>query len=414
MRGLASDGGLIMPYYIPSLKKSLINNLNNLTLQEIAFEISKLFISNKIPLNSLQTIIEKAINFSAPLFKLNSNTGILELFNGPTLAFKDFGARFMAQFMGYYLDKMNNKIDILVATSGDTGSAVASAFYGIDGINVYILYPSGMVSQVQEKQLTTFGKNITALEIKGSFDDCQNLVKKAFVDKEIKKKLNLTSANSINIARLIPQTFYYFEAYKQIADKYDNVIFSVQSGNLGNLTAGLFAKKLGLPITKFIAANNSNNAFSNYINTKIYKSKPTIKTISNAMDVGNPSNFIRILKIYNEKHYSIVKDINSSYQSDKNTLKEIESIYKKDGYLIDPHGAVASLALKQYIKEENPKNYYGVILETAHPSKFNDILKDKLNINVELPDSIKHTLEQKKISIKLSKTYSSFKEFLLS
>lgn len=413
MRGLASDGGLIMPYYIPSLKKSLINNLNNLTFQEIAFEISKLFISNKIPLNSLQTIIEKAINFKAPLFKLNSNTGILELFNGPTLAFKDFGARFMAQFMGYYLNKMNNKIDILVATSGDTGSAVASAFYGIDGINVYILYPSGMVSQVQEKQLTTFGKNITALEIKGSFDDCQNLVKKAFVDTEIKKKLNLTSANSINIARLIPQTFYYFEAYKQIADKYDNVIFSVPSGNLGNLTAGLFAKKLGLPITKFIAANNSNNAFSNYINTKIYKSKPTIKTISNAMDVGNPSNFIRILKIYNEKHYSIVKDINSSFHSDKNTLKEIEYLYKKDGYLIDPHGAVASLALKQYIKEENPKNYYGVILETAHPSKFNDILKDKLNINVELPDSIKHTLEQKKNSIKLSKTYSLFKEFLL-
>ncbi len=414
MRGLASDGGLIMPQYIPALKKSFINNLNNLTFQEIAFEISKLFITDKIPSNSLQTIIEKAINFKAPLYKLNSNTGILELFYGPTLAFKDFGARFMAQFMNYYVDKMNNKIDILVATSGDTGSAVASAFYGIDGINVYILYPSGMVSQVQEKQLTTFGNNITALEIKGSFDDCQNLVKKAFVDKEINEKYNLTSANSINIARLIPQSFYYFEAYKQITDKYDNVIFSVPSGNLGNLTAGLFAKKMGLPITKFIAANNFNNVFSNYIKTKIFKSKPTIKTISNAMDVGNPSNFIRIFKLYNEKHGLIVKDINSSYHSDEDTLKEIKYLYKKYSYLIDPHGAVASLALKKYIKEENPENYYGVILETAHPFKFNDILKNILNINVEIPDSIKHSLEQKKVSIKLSNTYSLFKEFLLS
>ncbi|HED08064.1 MAG TPA: threonine synthase [Ignavibacteria bacterium] len=414
MRGLASDGGLIMPQYIPALKKSFINNLNNLTFQEIAFEISKLFITDKIPSNSLQTIIEKAINFKAPLYKLNSNTGILELFYGPTLAFKDFGARFMAQFMNYYVDKMNNKIDILVATSGDTGSAVASAFYGIDGINVYILYPSGMVSQVQEKQLTTFGNNITALEIKGSFDDCQNLVKKAFVDKEINEKYNLTSANSINIARLIPQSFYYFEAYKQITDKYDNVIFSVPSGNLGNLTAGLFAKKMGLPITKFIAANNFNNVFSNYIKTKIFKSKPTIKTISNAMDVGNPSNFIRIFKLYNEKHYSIVKDINSSYHSDEDTLKEIKYLYKKYNYLIDPHGAVASLALKKYIKEENPENYYGVILETAHPFKFNDILKNILNINVEIPDSIKHSLEQKKVSIELSNTYSLFREFLLS
>jgi len=271
-----------------------------------------------------------------------------------------------------------------------------------------------MVSQVQEKQLTTFGNNITALEIKGSFDDCQNLVKKAFVDKEINEKYNLTSANSINIARLIPQSFYYFEAYKQITDKYDNVIFSVPSGNLGNLTAGLFAKKMGLPITKFIAANNFNNVFSNYIKTKIFKSKPTIKTISNAMDVGNPSNFIRIFKLYNEKHGLIVKDINSSYHSDEDTLKEIKYLYKKYSYLIDPHGAVASLALKKYIKEENPKNYYGVILETAHPFKFNDILKNILNINVEIPDSIKHSLEQKKVSIKLSNTYSLFKEFFLS
>jgi len=414
MHGLAPDGGLYMPATIPTLEKSFIKNLSDHTFQDIVFKIADNFVEGEIPENKLSEIIEDAINFPAPLVKLNDNISVLELFHGPTLAFKDFGARFMSRAMSYFAEKSDKKINILVATSGDTGSAVASGFYGAEFIDVYILYPSGKVSEIQEKQLTTLDKNVTALEIDGTFDDCQKLVKSAFVDEEIKSAINLSSANSINIARLIPQTFYYFEAYKQIENKKDDIYFSIPSGNLGNLTAGLIAKKMGLPITKFIGATNSNSVFTEFINTCKFNPRPSVQTLSNAMDVGNPSNLARIVDLYDHDNSIIMKNISSNSHNDLQTIEMMKSTYEKYNYVIDPHGAVGLLALEEFISENNIEEYSSVVFETAHPAKFKDTVENALGIDVELPEVLQKCISKEKKSTKLSNDYSEFKEYLLN
>ena len=412
-KGLSPDGGLFMPEFIPQLNKTFLENLDRYSIQEIGFEVAKLFVENEIPDADLKNIIDDAINFDAPLVELDNNISILELFHGPTLAFKDFGARFMARTMNFFLRNQNEEVNILVATSGDTGSAVASGFYGIDGINVFLLYPSGKVSDIQEKQLTTFDKNITALEIEGTFDDCQRLVKAAFIDDELDAKMKLSSANSINIARLIPQSFYYFNAYKQIKNKSDEIIYSIPSGNLGNITAGLFAKKMGLPISKFIGATNSNSIFTEFIAKGEYEPRPSVQTLSNAMDVGAPSNLVRIQSLYNE-HSVILKDIASNTHNDFETIEKIKEIHEKYNYKIDPHGAVGLLALEQYVTEEKLENYSGVVFETAHPAKFKDTVENALSIDIEIPEALQKSISKKKKSILLSNDYSEFKEYLLT
>ncbi|MBU0472932.1 MAG: threonine synthase [Bacteroidetes bacterium] len=412
MKGLSPDGGLFMPEFIPQLEDSFINSLSKYSIREIGLEVAKKFIGDEIPLNVLKNIIDDAINFDAPLVKLDDKISVLELFHGPTLAFKDFGARFMARTMGYFIRNSNEEINILVATSGDTGSAVASGFYGVEGINVYLLYPSGKVSEIQEKQLTTFDKNITAIEIEGTFDDCQKLVKTAFLDDEINLKMKLSSANSINIARLIPQSFYYFNAYKQITEKNKEIIFSIPSGNLGNLTAGLMAKKMGLPISKYIGATNSNSIFTEFIQSGKYEPRPSVKTISNAMDVGAPSNLARIESLYDE-HLVILKDIASNTHNDMQTIDKMREIYQKYNYTIDPHGAVGLLALEQYVAEEKLDNYCGVVFETAHPAKFKDVVDGVLNTDIEIPEELQNSINKEKKSILLSSEYEVFKEYLL-
>jgi len=408
MQGLAEDGGLFMPTNIPSLPKEFFTKINSLNFQEIAFEIAKTLIQ-EIPEKELEKIVYESINFDAPLKEVEKNIYALELFHGPTLAFKDFGARFMARIMSHFINKSNRKITIIVATSGDTGSAVASGVYKVPGIRVFLLYPSNKVSKIQEQQLTTMGKNIQALEIDGTFDDCQRLVKSAFIDEELKNIFatnndSLGSANSINIARLIPQSFYYFYAYSQLKNK-DHSIFSIPSGNLGNLTAGLIAKKMGLPIRKFIAANNANNSFTEYLKTGNFTAKPSVKTISNAMDVGNPSNFARILELYQDNLENIRQDVISQSFSDAETANAIKEVYQKNHYIMDPHGAVAYLGLKAF----SPT---GIFFETAHPAKFLDIVEPIINQKIEIPERLKSCLEKEKKSIKLSKDFLDFKNFL--
>ncbi|MEJ5351585.1 MAG: threonine synthase [Melioribacteraceae bacterium] len=410
MQGLAEDGGLFMPTEFPRMENDFIESLEKYSFQEIAYRIAKKFIEDEISDSNLQDIISNSITFPAPLVSIEKNLYVLELFHGPTLAFKDFGARFMAKTMGHFVAKRNTKLNILVATSGDTGSAVAHGFYDTPGINVFILYPKGKVSLIQEKQLTTLDKNITALEINGTFDDCQRLVKTAFVDKELNKKLNLTSANSINIARLLPQAFYYFEAYKQIQNKKLHSIFSVPSGNLGNLTAGLIAKKIGLPISKFIGAVNSNKVFAEYLRTGIFNPRPSIQTLSNAMDVGNPSNLIRIREIYSDILKDMQNDIHSESYDDIQTRKGIKEVYENYKYIIDPHGSVGYLALRDYIKFN--QEFSGVILETAHPAKFKDVIEEELKIEVEIPERLATCLNKEKRTVELSSKYEDLREYL--
>ncbi len=413
MKGLSPDGGLFMPEEIPHLDVAFFNNIENYTIQEIGFEVAKLFVDGEISDGDLKAIVNDAIYFDAPLVQLDDKLSILELFNGPTLAFKDFGARFMARTMSHFLQDSDEVVNILVATSGDTGSAVASGFYGVEGINVYLLYPSGKVSDIQEMQLTTFDKNITSLEIEGTFDDCQKLVKTAFVDEEINSKMRLSSANSINIARLIPQSFYFFNAYKQLKDKSNDIIFSVPSGNLGNLTAGLLAKKMGLPINKFIGATNSNSVFTEFIQSGKYEPRSSVKTLSNAMDVGAPSNLARIQSLYDE-HSIILKDISSNTHDDPQTIEKIKETYNKYNYIIDPHGAVGLLALEQYVSEQKIESYSGIVVETAHPAKFKDSVDNALGIDVELPEALQKCISKEKKTTKLSSEYSEFKEYLLN
>ncbi len=410
-KGLPDDNGLFMPEHIPVLPASFFENIKNYSLQDIAFEVCKNLFQGYIPENDLREIIATSMTFPAPVVKLDESTYVLELFHGPSLAFKDFGARFMAQLMSYFNRGNDQELVILVATSGDTGGAVAFGFHNTPGIKVVILYPSGKISMLQEKQLTTLGGNITALEIDGTFDDCQALVKKAFLDQELTSKIRLSSANSINIARLIPQSFYYIEAYKQIENP-DKVVFCIPSGNFGNLTAGLFAKKMGLPVHHFIAATNANDIVPNYLNTGTYEPKVSVRTLSNAMDVGNPSNFVRILDLYCSTWNNIKEDI-SGYAFDdvttKNAMREVDARYN---YVIEPHGAVGYLALKEWQKD-NP-NTQGVILETAHASKFIDDVEEILGKSIEIPERLAILSEREKNSIPMNTTFDNFKTWLLN
>ena len=413
MKGIADDGGLFMPSAFPEFEEKFFKEIERLTFRELAFEISSALLQDEIPTESLGKIIDVSMTFDAPLIPLNGQTGILELFHGPTLAFKDFGARFMANMMAYVNRDSKKNITILVATSGDTGSAVANGFYNVDGIKVVLLYPSNKVSKIQEQQLTTLGGNIKALEVEGTFDDCQRLVKKAFLDKTLSNAMLLSSANSINIGRLLPQSFYYFRAFAQVKDKSLPLIVSVPSGNFGNLTAGLFAKEMGLPIDKYIAATNINDVFPKYIESGRFEAKPSVKTISNAMDVGNPSNFVRIRALYKDDINIARQNIYSKSFSDEQTKSAIREIYEKYGYTIDPHGAVGYLALKNYLRDTGIKKYNGIVLETAHPGKFADIVSEVIDQKINLPERLAACMQKEKHAYKISASYDGLKEFLL-
>jgi len=408
MQSLAPDKGLYMPENIPVLPPQFYSELDNMTLPEIGTEVTAALVGDSIARIDIESIVTQAINFAAPLVVLDEHIASLELWHGPSLAFKDFGARFMAQLMSYFMRGEDRKTTILVATSGDTGGAVAAGFYQTPGIEVIILYPSGKVSHLQEKQLTTLGDNIYAVEVDGTFDDCQALVKEAFLDDTLNEKYNLSSANSINIARLIPQSFYYFEAYRQIQDKSKNIIFSVPSGNFGNLTAGLMAKKMGLPIHHFIAATNANDIVPHYLDTGVYIPKPSVATISNAMDVGSPSNFVRIQNLYDFDHAAISRDIKGYMLSDAATVLAIQDAYDRYGYITDPHGAIGYQSLKNL-----KPNEYGIFLETAHPAKFLDTVIEALNQSIDIPKALSAIAHKTKVATKLSTDFEGFKAYMM-
>jgi threonine synthase len=402
-----------MPSFIPAFKGSFLGKLPELAFQEIAFEMAAPFTEGEIPESELKRIVVDAFNFPVAVKRLSESLAVLELFHGPTLAFKDFGARFTSRVMSYFLQGESREITILVATSGDTGSAVANGFHNTGGIKVVLLYPSGKVSNIQEHQLTTIGGNVTALEVEGTFDDCQRLVKDAFMDKELSRKVNLSSANSINIARLLPQSFYYAYAWAKMKLRENGIIFSVPSGNLGNLTAGLLATEMGLPVKRFIGAVNANSVLSDYVASGKLEVRPSVQTISNAMDVGNPSNIVRIFDLYGDSYDAIKNVIFSTSISDERTKKAIREVYDNFSYVIDPHGAVAYEALKEY--DENLRgDAVSVILETAHPAKFPEVVEDAINIKVETPERLAEALDKKKDSIKISRNYSDLKLFLMS
>lgn len=410
IQGQAPDKGLYFPENIPLLPKKFIQDINSYSKEEIAYTVIQPYLSDVIPKNELERIVAETINFEFPLVKVKKNIFSLELFHGPTLAFKDVGARFMSRCLGYFVKNENKKITVLVATSGDTGGAVANGFYNVDGVDVVILYPSGKVSSVQELQLTTLGKNITALEVDGTFDDCQQLVKHAFADEELNKKLFLTSANSINVARWLPQQFYYFFAYQQWADKNNPPLVSVPSGNFGNICAGLLAHVSGLPVQHFIAACNANNVVYNYLETGKYTAKKSVATLSNAMDVGNPSNFVRILELFDHKFNSL-KNVMSSYSiSDQETKAILKKVYLDTNYLLDPHGAVGYSGLEKYMQQH--PGLQGFFLETAHPVKFYDVVESITQQPVPMPDAIKRLLNEKKQSIKMEVNYDALKDYL--
>jgi len=411
LSGLAEDGGLYMPEKIPQLPVSFFDEIQNKTLQEIGFEVSKQFLKDSVPENILRNIIQDVLNFDIPIVSLHDDIYSLELFHGPTLAFKDIGARFMARLMSYFSDERPMKV--IAATSGDTGSAVAAGFFGIKGIEVYILYPKGKVSPLQEKQLTTWGGNIKALEIEGNFDDCQSLAKQLLSDKDL-QKYNVTSANSINIARLIPQSFYYFWTYAQLKEKYKDkkLVFSVPSGNFGNLTAGIFAKKMGLPVYKFVASTNINNVVPKYLETGIYEPVPSVSTISNAMDVGNPSNFDRMKDIFHGELSEFRKYISGFYFTDQKTKEATQKVYQNHGYMLDPHGAVAYLGLMEYISQN--KDVYGVLLETAHPAKFVECVEDSISEKIEIPERLLEFDKKKKQTYLFPVDFDKVKEFMVN
>lgn len=412
VRGLAPDKGLYFPEKINKLPTSFFENIQDIDKTEISFEAIKSYVGNEIPDSYLLEIIDKTVDFEFPIVEINDRIGSLELFHGPTLAFKDVGARFMAASLGYFIKKGNlGKITVLVATSGDTGGAVANGFLGVEGIDVVILYPKGKVSEIQEKQLTTLGKNITALEVEGTFDDCQAMVKKAFLDADVTNFRKLTSANSINVARWLPQMFYYFFAYKQLQKLDKKLVFSVPSGNFGNICAGLLAREMDLPIDHFVASNNANDTVTKYLETEDYKPKPSVQTISNAMDVGDPSNFVRILKLFNDKHANLKESFSAYSFDDAKTKNAIKEVYSKTGYVMDPHGAVGYLGVQEFLKT-NP-DYYGTFLETAHPVKFLDTVEEAIESKVAIPDSIQSLMDRQKKSLQIN-TYEDLKGYLLS
>ena len=413
VRGLAPDKGLYMPQEIRPLPQEFFDNIENMSFQEMSYQVAHNFFGDDVDAESLREIVFDTLAFETPIVKVEDNIYSLELFHGPTLAFKDVGARFMARLLRYFIKREGKKqVNVLVATSGDTGSAVANGFLGVDGIHVYVLYPKGKVSKIQESQFTTLGKNITAIEVDGVFDDCQALVKSAFMDEELQGHMNLTSANSINVARFLPQAFYYFNAYAQAKKlgKADNLTICVPSGNFGNITAGLFAQRMGLPIKHFIAANNANDIFYNYLLSGIYSPKASIQTIANAMDVGDPSNFARILDLYKSSHAEICNHISGATYTDDEIAATMKKCYEQTGYVLDPHGACGYQALKDNLKEGET----GVFLETAHPAKFKEKVDAILSTDIEIPTRLADFMKGKKQSLEMTSDFSAFKQFLLN
>jgi threonine synthase len=412
VKGLADDKGLFMPDIIKALPASFFENIENLSFQEIAYTVADAFFGEDVEADALKKIVYDTLSFDAPLVKVTENIYSLELFHGPTLAFKDVGGRFMSRLLGYFIAKEGKKgnVNVLVATSGDTGSAVANGFLGVEGIHVYVLYPKGLVSAIQECQFTTLGQNITAIEVDGTFDDCQRLVKTAFMDDELNAQLKLTSANSINVARFLPQSFYYFYAYAQLKKlgKADNAVICVPSGNFGNITAGLFGKKMGLPVKRFIAANNRNDIFLEYLKTGEYKPRPSVATLANAMDVGDPSNFARVIDLYGHSHKAITAEIGGARYTDEDITETIKTCYTQTGYLLDPHGACGYQALKDMLR----KGETGVFLETAHPAKFLSTVENIIGEKVEIPEKLQAFMRGTKQSVELSKEFADFKAFL--
>ena len=418
IKGLADDKGLFMPENINVLPQDFFDTMQTMSFQEIAYTVAKAFFGEDIEPASLKEIVYDTLNFDVPLVEVEKNIYSLELFHGPTLAFKDVGARFMSRMLAYFISKQQNTepVNVLVATSGDTGSAVANGFLGVEGIRVFVLYPKGKVSKIQESQFTTLGENITALEVDGTFDDCQRLVKSAFLDEELNRKMRLTSANSINVARFLPQAFYYFYAFAQLRSMQPKLsaeeletVFCVPSGNFGNLTAGLIAKRMGLPVKRFIAANNRNDIFLQYLKSGIYTPKPSVATIANAMDVGDPSNFVRVLDLYGHSHEDISKDISGVSYSDDQISTTIKECLANTGYLTDPHGACGYLALKE--KLQNNEN--GIFLETAHPAKFAETVENIIGKPVEIPAKLQEFMKGTKKSIAMTTDFEDFKRFLM-
>lgn len=412
INGQAPDKGLYFPEVIPVLPNDFTSGINSYSNEEIALQVIQPYVGDTISPKELRDIVAETINFEFPLKEINPKIFSLELFHGPTLAFKDVGARFMSRCLGYFVQNNNRKVTVLVATSGDTGGAVANGFYGVDGVDVVILYPSGKVSSIQELQLTTLGKNITALEVDGRFDDCQQMVKQAFADKELTATMFLTSANSINVARWLPQQFYYFFAYKQWKDQNQPPVICVPSGNFGNICAGILAHQSGLPVKHFVAACNANDIVPCYLQTGNYQPKEAVATLSNAMDVGNPSNFVRILEIFRQEFENLKGKLSSYSISDVETKQTIEDVYSRYDYLLDPHGAVGYLALERYL--EDHKNEKGFFLETAHPVKFPDAVEVIIGKKIMVPDSVSYLLDKKKESTRIRADYQQLKDFLLS
>lgn len=417
VKGLASDRGLYMPEYIESLDESVIANLKNQSFHEIACVVARAFFGEDIEPDVLDEIVKDTLSFETPVVHVDDNIYSLELFHGPTLAFKDVGARFMARTLGYFIRKKGlRQVNVLVATSGDTGSAVANGFLDVPGIHVYVLYPKGKVSPIQECQFTTLGQNITALEIDGNFDDCQALVKAAFMDEALNKHMTLTSANSINVARFLPQAFYYFNAYAQLdrQGKADQLVVCVPSGNFGNITAGLFAYWMGLPIKRFVAANNRNDVFYEYLRTGVYTPKPSVPTLANAMDVGDPSNFARIMDLFSvyKDPYEKIRELISCHRFlDEDITFVMKRVYNATGYVLDPHGACGYQGL---VESALTKEETGLFLETAHPAKFKSIVDRVLGIDLEIPDKLKAFMSGKKQSVNLGREFDSFKQYLMS
>ena len=412
VKGLAEDKGLYMPERIKPLSKDFFDNIQDMSLQEIAYQVADCFFGEDVDAESLRRIVYDTLAFDIPLKEVEENIYSLELFHGPTLAFKDVGARFMARLLQYFLHKEGKEtVNVLVATSGDTGSAVANGFLGVEGIRVYVLYPKGKVSPIQECQFTTLGKNITAIEVDGVFDDCQALVKNAFMDDELNAKMRLTSANSINVARFLPQSFYYFYAYAQLKKRglADKVVCCVPSGNFGNICSALFGKRMGLPISRFIAANNANDIFYNYLKTGKYEPKPSTQTIANAMDVGDPSNFARILNLYERSHDAICKDISGATYSDQQIADTMRRCLAETGYQLDPHGACGYQALKDGLQAGE----VGFFLETAHPAKFKQVVDDICGGDVAIPCPLQEFMKGTKQSLPMSKDFADFKMFLM-
>ena len=413
IKGLAPDRGLYMPEEIKTLPASFFNHIDTLSFQEIAFEVATCFFGDDIEAADLKNIVCDTLSFDIPIVNIENNIYSLELFHGPTLAFKDVGARFMARLLRHFIRKESRgQVNVLVATSGDTGSAVANGFLGVDGIHVYVLYPKGKVSPIQESQFTTLGRNITALEVDGVFDDCQALVKQAFMDEELNRQMRLTSANSINVARFLPQAFYYFYAYAQLKrqGRADNVVVCVPSGNFGNLCAGLFAHRMGLPVKRFIAANNANDVFYQYLKTGTYTPQSSKQTLANAMDVGAPSNFARIAALFNGNHGAIKAVIGGATYSDAMIRESMKDCYTATGYILDPHGACGYRALKEQLQPGET----GIFLETAHPAKFKETVDDALHINLPIPDRLVAFMQNEKQSVPMRNDFHIFKQFLLS